>query len=86
MGDWQDEGDPFWPVEFLGRDLEETEIISFGYRTNASKMTSDGPFEENRVFNHGEALCNDLMDKLQRTSLKVRENIRHEAHTLQERC
>ncbi|KAK8249067.1 hypothetical protein IWZ00DRAFT_316077 [Phyllosticta capitalensis] len=63
ISDWQEENTPFWPIDFLGRDLDNTRILSFGYPTSKSTFIHDDVCEEGRVFNHGEALCNDLIDE-----------------------
>ncbi|KAL1388065.1 hypothetical protein HDK64DRAFT_329208 [Phyllosticta capitalensis] len=60
ISDWQDEEAPFWPVEFLGQDLKNTRILSFGYQTSKSTFRPDNFCEEGRVFSHAEALCTDL--------------------------
>ncbi|KAK8232034.1 hypothetical protein HDK90DRAFT_488969 [Phyllosticta capitalensis] len=62
ISDWREEEAPFWPVEFLGQDLKNTRILSFGYQTNKSTLTPENPCEEGRVFSHGQDLCSDLKD------------------------
>lgn len=59
ISDWKPdgEGDVFWPVDFLAQDLENTRVLSFGYDAKKSKYRIN-----DRIFSHGEALCNDLAD------------------------
>ncbi|KAL8722147.1 MAG: hypothetical protein Q9181_007550 [Wetmoreana brouardii] len=70
-----------WPSKFLGQDIPDSRILSFGYDADVFNIWSRGPASKSRLSNHAESLVGKLVRERERSDTEDRKII-FVAHSL----